>query len=265
MRPPTRRHPENRSETLDMRMIKVWDLPTRLFHWALLASLVLAYFTSAARPLGWLFALHLAGGYAVVLLLLFRLAWGIFGGEHARFASFLSGWAAVKRHAGDLLRLAPVRSLGHNAIGGWMIALMLATLLAIVLTGLLAQGTTGGAGPLSGVLPAALVRPVGSLHKLLGNAILVLAGLHVAGVLAESLLNRENLVRAMITGRKRAEAAEARDARAAPAWRAVLLVVLLAFLGGVMVGLTRMPPAPAQGGAQKGAHDGTAGLRPGAG
>ncbi|HKO07822.1 MAG TPA: cytochrome b/b6 domain-containing protein, partial [Alphaproteobacteria bacterium] len=121
-----------------MRMIKVWDLPTRLFHWALVASIVLAYFTSAGRPHGLLFALHLTGGYVVVLLLLFRLGWGICGGEHARFASFLSGWAQVKQHASDLLRLAPERSLGHNAIGGWMIVLMLTTLLAIVLTGLLA-------------------------------------------------------------------------------------------------------------------------------
>ncbi|MFI5024514.1 MAG: cytochrome b/b6 domain-containing protein [Alphaproteobacteria bacterium] len=246
-----------------MRMIKVWDLPTRLFHWALVASIVLAYFTSAGRPHGLLFALHLTGGYAVVLLLLFRLAWGVFGGEHARFASFLSGWAQVKQHASELLRLAPERSLGHNATGGWMIVLMLATLLAIVLTGLFAQGVTGGAGPLSGVLPTALVRPVGNLHQVLGNAILVLAGLHIVGVLAESLLNRENLVRAMITGRKSAAAAEARDARAAPPVRAVLLIVLLAFLGGVMVGLTRMPPAPS-GAAQGAPRNEVAGLRRGA-
>ena len=227
-----------------MHSVKVWDLPTRVFHWCLVAAILLAYFTSAGRPSGFLFALHLIGGYGVVLLLAFRLAWGVFGGEYARFASFLRGWTAVKEHARSLLERAPVRSLGHNAIGGWMIMLMLATLLVIVTTGLLAEGITGGAGPLSAVLPTELVKPVGAVHKWLGDAILVIAGIHAAGVLGESLLNRENLVRAMITGRKYAEAA--RDAYAAPRVRVVLLLALLTFLGGIMVGLTRLPPpAPA--------------------
>ena len=223
-----------------MRSVKVWDLPTRIFHWVLVASILLAYFTSSGHPRGFLFALHLIGGYSVVLLLVFRLIWGVFGGEHARFASFLRGWTAVKEHALRLAALAPGRNLGHNAIGGWMIVLMLGTLLAIVTTGLLAQGITGGAGPLSRALPAVLLKPVGAVHQWLGTAILVLAGLHVAGVLAECLLSRENLVRAMITGQKYVEAA--RDAYAVPRMRAVLLLLLLAFLGGIMVGLTRLPP-----------------------
>ncbi len=241
-----------------MRFVKVWDLPTRIFHWVLVASILLAYFTSSGHPRGFLFALHLIGGYSVVLLLVFRLIWGVFGGEHARFASFLRGWAAVKEHARRLAARAPGRSLGHNAIGGWMIMLVLGTLLAIVTTGLLAQGITGGAGPLSRVLPAGLVEPVGAVHHWLGTAILVLAGLHVAGVLAECLLNRENLVRAMITGQK--YVAAARDAYAAPRMRAVLLLLLLAFLGGIMVGLTRLPP-PVPDAAQVGLASGPAKLR----
>ena len=223
-----------------MRSVKVWDLPTRIFHWVLVASILLAYFTSSGHPRGFLFALHVVGGYSVVLLLVFRLVWGVFGGEHAHFASFLRGWTAVKEHALRLAALAPGRNLGHNAVGGWMIMLMLGTLLAIVTTGLLVEGITEGAGPLSRVLPAGLVEPVGAVHRWLGTAILVLAGLHVAGVLAECLLNRENLVRAMITGHK--NVAGARDAYAVPRVRAVLLLLLLAFLGGFMVGVTRLPP-----------------------
>ena len=237
-----------------MRSVKVWDLPTRIFHWVLVASILLAYFTSSGRPRGFLFGLHLIGGYSVVLLLVFRLVWGVLGGEHARFASFLRGWTAVQEHARRLAALTPGRKLGHNAIGGWMIVLMLGTLLAIVTTGLLAQGVTGGAGPLSRVLPVGLVEPVGAVHQWLGTAILVLAALHVAGVLAESFLNRENLVRAMITGKKYVEAA--RDAYAAPRTRAVLLLLLLAFLSGIMVGLTRLPP-PVPDAAWVGPHRGS--------
>ncbi|MFI4988293.1 MAG: cytochrome b/b6 domain-containing protein [Alphaproteobacteria bacterium] len=225
-----------------MQSFRVWDLPTRVFHWALVAAILLAYLTSSGHPQGFLFALHLAGGYSVVLLLVFRFAWGFAGGEHARFAGFVRGWRAVRNHAQSLWHLSPERSIGHNAIGGWMIVLLLLTLLLIVLTGLLSQGVTGGAGPLSSILPASLVKSVGAAHKWLGSAILYLAGVHVAGVLFESLLGRENLARAMVTGRKPARLAEMRDARAVPVRRALALALLAALLGAAMVSVTRMPP-----------------------
>lgn len=230
-----------------MRSISVWDLPTRIFHWALVFFVLTAYFTGAGRPHGLQFLLHVTSAYAVALLLAFRLAWGFVGGEHARFAAFVRGWAAIKAHLRSLLRLAPPRVLGHNAIGGWMILLILATLLLVVVTGMLAQGISGGAGPLSGLLPKALVRPAGAVHQLLGDFVIYLAAFHVAGALVESVLLRENLPRAMITGRKAAESAADRDARPAPRWRAALLLVLLAILAAGMAGVTQMPPPAASG------------------
>jgi len=227
------------------RTITVWDLPTRIFKWLLVVFVSAAFLLSSRRPHGLLFLVHVSCGYAVVLLLLFRLGWGFVGGEHARFRSFVRGWRPVRAYGRDLLRFAPPRTTGHNPVGGWVILLMLGTLAAIVLTGLLSEGKTGGGGILSGALPAGAVGLVGWVHGTLGFAIIWLAGAHVAGVLVESLLHRENLVRTMITGRKRVADPAAVDARGVSPWRAGVLVVAIAVFGVWMVGGTRMPPAGA--------------------
>lgn len=203
-----------------------------------------AYFTSAGRPYGFQCLLHVAYGYTVILLVIFRLVWGLVGGEHARFAAFMRGWEAVRAHARSLVRLTPQRALGHNPIGGWMIVLMLATVALIVVTGLMAQGKAGGRGPLTALIPQAAVTPIGAVHKFLGTAILFLAGFHVLGVVAESLLLRANLTRAMVTGRKSAERPDARDTHAAPAWRGIVLAALLAIVGFVMASITTIPERP---------------------
>lgn len=235
-----------------MRTILVWDAPTRLFKWLLVFFVGAAFLFSSMHPRGWLFVVHVGCGYAVVLLLLFRFAWGFIGGEHARFADFVRGWPAVRAQARVLLRLKPQNFVGHNPIGGWMILLMLATLALTVLTGLLSEGTTGGGGVLSTLLPPATIGAVGWIHGTLGFAIIWLAGFHVAGVLAESLLHRENLVRAMITGRKFGRDQATADARAVSPWRAAPLVLLLLLLGAWLAGGTRLA-APAQPRAEAGA------------
>ncbi|MGH7067587.1 MAG: cytochrome b/b6 domain-containing protein [Acetobacteraceae bacterium] len=223
------------------RWILVWDLPTRLFKWLLVLSVAIAFLASSMHPRGLLFVTHIAAGYAVVLLLLFRLAWGFAGGSEARFSAFIRGPAAVREHAEALLRLQPEETSGHNPLGGWVILLMLATLGLIVVTGLLTEGVTGGAGVLSALLPSNLIGPIGWLHGTLGFAIIWLAGFHVAGVLVESLLLRENLIRAMITGRKRVRSPALTDARPTPSWRALLLLFLLGLLGAWMIAHTRLP------------------------
>lgn len=230
-----------------MRRIVVWDLATRLFHWLLVAAVALAYLMSSGHPAGTTFLIHVAAGYLVVLLLVFRLAWGLVGSEHARFRDFVRGPRAAFDYAKALLAGTAPRFIGHNPAGSAMIVLLLATLVLLVATGLLAEGVSGGSGPLSGVLPAAAARMVGEVHQLLGNAILVLAGIHVAGVVLESLLHRENLAAAMITGRKPARRPGEADARRAPAWRALFLVALLAVLGFAMAAATTIPPSRSDG------------------
>ncbi len=224
------------------RRIFVWDAPTRIFKWLLVLSVGTAFLASSMHPRGLLFVVHIACGYAVALLLLFRLAWGAIGGERARFADFVHGWRGARAHAVGLLRLDPEETAGHNAIGGWMILLLLATLAVIVLTGLLTEGSTGGAGVLSDVLPRGAIGWVGWIHGMLGFAIIWLAGAHVAGVVVESLLHRENLVRAMITGRKRVRAPGLADARKVSPWRVVPILLALALLGAWMVAGTHLPP-----------------------
>ena len=231
-----------------MRRIAVWDLPTRIFHWTLVASVATAYLISSGRPTGVTFLVHVTCGYLVVLLLLFRLAWGFFGGEHARFRAFVRGPASALAYARSLLGGTAPRFVGHNPAGAAMIVLILVTLVLLVATGLLAEGITGGAGPLSGLLPDATARAVGEIHQLLGNGILVLAGIHIAGVVVESVLQRENLAATMITGRKPAHEGGERDAGRAPIWRAVVLVAVLAALAAGMVSATAVPPPRARAG-----------------
>jgi cytochrome b len=235
-----------------MRRITVWDLPTRVFHWTLVASAATAYLVSSGRPAGTTFLVHVTCGYIVVLLLLFRLAWGFIGGAHARFADFVRGPGRAFGYLKALLHGNAPRYLGHNPAGAAVIVLLLLLLTLLVATGLLAEGVSGGTGPLSWVLPIATARSVGAIHKLLGNTILVLAGIHLAGVVVESFLHRENLVTAMLTGRKPATHDADRDARAAPASRVLVLLGLLAILAIAMAGATTIPSQPIPAAAQSG-------------
>jgi len=190
-----------------MREVLVWDLPTRLFHWLLFGSVVLAYFTAEGE--GLVHQVHVAAGYGVGVLLLFRLIWGVLGGRHARFDDFARNLRQLPGYLPGLLRLSPRRFVGHNPLGVVMIAAMVATLVGVLWTGLY-----GGE----------------ELHETLGNLIVILAVIHVLGVVADSLLTGENLVSAMITGRKRLADRDAADETGtAPAsWRSLAAAALTA-------------------------------------
>jgi cytochrome b len=136
--------------------------------------------------------LHIAGGYAIAALIALRLVWGLVGPKHARFASFVRGPGTVMRYLADTVRLRAKRHLGHNPAGGAMIVALILALAATAATGIGMEANWFG-------------NPhwLEDLHEALATLTLVLAGLHVAGVIAASLLHRENLVRAMLTGKKR--------------------------------------------------------------
>ncbi len=224
-------------------IVAVWDLPTRIFKWSLVLAVSLAFLVSSSHPRGTVFLVHVACGYIVTLLLIFRFAWGFVGGQYARFRSFVRDWQSVRTYSRGLVRLEPPHTLGHNPVGGWMIVLLLSTLSLIVLTGLLAEGRTGGKGPLSDLLSNSAIAVIGDTHAWLGFLIMWLAGLHVSGVLFESLLHRENLILTMITGRKRTLDSNSNDAwRASHGW-AALLVIVLAILGVWFVADTHTAPA----------------------
>ena len=165
------------------RTVPVWDIAVRVFHWALVTFFFTAYFTGDELE-----AVHEFAGYAVLGLVGFRLVWGLIGTRHARFTSFWFRPREVKAYLLSLLTLRPRHYLGHNPAGAWMIFALLVSLVMTASTGILTE-EVGHAWE--------------DVHEFFVNLTLFLVFGHVAGVLVSSLLHRENLVRAMFTGRKR--------------------------------------------------------------
>lgn len=182
--------------------VRVWDLPTRIFHWLLALSVLVAYITGGER--GTAFVIHVGAGHLILLLLFFRLLWGFIGSPYSRFADFVYSWRSTRDYLKDVVRLKPTHFVGHNPLGGLMVLAMFLLLLAIIVTGLssaAAQGYQAGS-PLIAAMGNGS-RSWGEIHESIGSFIMVLAGVHVAAVLGHWLFARENLTRAMITGRKR--------------------------------------------------------------
>ncbi|MDZ3835953.1 MAG: cytochrome b/b6 domain-containing protein [Rhodospirillales bacterium] len=168
--------------------VRVWDPFVRIFHWSLVGLFIVAFATGDESE--WL---HLTAGYAIAALILLRIIWGFVGPRHARFSDFVRTPHEVTDYVRNAMRFRAPRFLGHNPAGGVMILALLAMLIGISATGFMM--TTG---PFWGA------EWVEELHEVLVYASLGLIALHVAGVVVSSLEHGENLVKAMITGRKRA-------------------------------------------------------------
>jgi len=183
--------------------IVVWDPLVRVFHWSLVASFTVAYLSGEGEVL----SLHVWSGYIIGGLILFRLLWGLVGPRHARFADFVFTPATILAYGRDLLRGQAQRYLGHNPLGGAMAIALLAMPALATLTGLILYGATEAAGPLAGLMRGTshgAGEALKEVHEFFSNFTVLLIALHIGGVLVSSLLHRENLMRAMITGRKRA-------------------------------------------------------------
>jgi len=168
------------------KMIKVWDLPTRLFHWLLVALFFGAYLTSESERYA---EVHALLGYAVIGLIGFRLVWGLIGTRYARFSSFAFGPARVLRYLKSLLTRAPEHYVGHNPAGSWVIYSLLLLGLVTGVSGYATYNDIGGEW-------------LEEIHEGAAGTMLTLVAVHVLGVIVSSLLHRENLVRAMISGYK---------------------------------------------------------------
>ena len=181
--------------------VRVWDPFVRIFHWSLVLSFTVAWLSGEEVE-----TLHAWAGYAVFGLVLLRLVWGFIGTRHARFNDFVFPPATVKAFVGDTLQLRARRYLGHNPAGGAMIILMLLCLVLASLTGFAVYGIEEGAGPLAMLAGSsgALEEVFEETHELFANLVLLLVVIHVAGVAVESLIHKDNLVKAMFTGRKQA-------------------------------------------------------------
>jgi cytochrome b len=191
--------------------ILVWDSPTRVFHWLLVLSFAGAYATADSER--WRLV-HITLGYTMGGLVAFRVLWGFMGTRYARFVSFVRGPGAVMQYLRTLLSGKPAHHVGHNPAGTVAILLMLACSVAIVGSGWAIYNDFNG-------------KWLEGLHELAANFMLVVAGIHVAGVVVATWLHRENLVRAMWDGKKEGAPSEA----IRNTWRPVALAIVVVVLG----------------------------------
>jgi cytochrome b len=182
--------------------IRLWDLPTRLFHWALALFFATSWILGEWGPA--IMTWHFWSGYAIAGLLAFRLLWGLVGPRPARFSSFLRPPGAVFAYARTLLRREPSAWPGHNPMGGWWVAAILALLTLQVLTGLVSDPEDFiNVGPLAGSVPDSVSRFALGWHHRLSGVLLAMVALHVAAVVFYKRWKREDLIRPMIHGCKR--------------------------------------------------------------
>jgi cytochrome b len=200
--------------------ILVWDLPLRLFHWLLAAAFAGAFVTAESER--WR-DVHVMLGYTTLALIAFRVAWGFVGTRYARFASFAFGPSRVVSYLQSLATRTPHHYTGHNPAGSWAIYALLAGVFAAGATGLAVYNDLGG-------------RWLEHLHEFVANAVLAVVAVHIVGVMAGSLLHRENLVGSMVTGRK---TGPARDGIGTS--RRVVAALLLTLVIGLWTGMVPTP------------------------
>lgn len=219
-----------------MNTIKVWDIFVRAFHWLLVVAIITQIITAEDAK-----SVHVVVGYFIVALLVLRIIWGFIGSKHARFKDFVYPPADIFGYLKGLFRGRPKHYIGHNPAGGAMVCLLLIALVLTTLTGLLTYGAEGK-GPLA-MQPASFITSAAAndehqgsdadrndldgaeydqkdqhgkgdpqsghfwkeIHETLVGFLLFLAGIHVCGVIASSYVHKENLVLAMITGKKKVE------------------------------------------------------------
>ncbi|ATQ68825.1 MULTISPECIES: cytochrome b/b6 domain-containing protein [Methylosinus] len=203
----------------------VWDLPLRLVHWSLVVSFVGAFVTNRLG-VAW-FDWHVRFGYAVLGLVAFRVMWGFVGAKHARFASFLRSPAKTLSYARRLARGDAPSYVGHNPLGALMVVALLIGLGAQAGVGLFANDEIFNSGPLAGAVAKETSLALTSWHRRGFYALAIAAAIHVVAVLAHVFVKRENLVRAMITGRKPQELVRADDEISSSRLRRAMALMLL--------------------------------------
>jgi cytochrome b len=183
--------------------VRIWDAPTRVFHWTLAGCVAGDWFTRDARYLD----IHECFGYAIGVLVAFRLLWGFVGTHWARFASFSYTPLAAWRYLGALARGRQGHYLGHNPAGSWSIYALLTLAALEVVTGVVTLGAEKRQGMLAGCFGYRVGDLAHGAHQWLAYAMLAVVGVHILGVLVGCLADRQNLVASMLSGAKRAELA----------------------------------------------------------
>ncbi len=209
----------------------LWDLPTRVFHWLIVACVPLSWWSAEAEN----YELHAWLGYTVIVLVASRVIWGFLGSRHSRFADFLVGPGRVMAY----LKGRKAVSVGHNPLGGWSVVALLSLLLLQAVSGLFNSDDVFFSGPLHYGASGPFRDAMGQVHELAFDALLVLVALHIGAVLYYQLGRKEPLVPAMLRGR-----APGREGLAAPVplWRALLVAALVALALWSLLALAPEPP-----------------------
>jgi cytochrome b len=214
-----------------MNTISVWDVPVRLFHWLLATSVLLMFITAemGGNAMEW----HKRIGYFVIGLILFRVVWGFVGSYHARFINFVRGPASVFAYAKSLFKKDSKHYLGHNPMGALSVVALIAAVAFQTITGLFSNDDIMLEGPYAAMVSKAFSDQMTKLHHLNSKLILVLIGLHLSAIVFYSMFKKEQLIEAMLTGKKEidssigehCEAEVSEEAR--PAWLSWSVVVVV--------------------------------------
>jgi cytochrome b len=200
------------------RVVRVWDASIRLFHWLVVALVAAAYATWRLNWMVW----HGWIGDLLLALLLFRLLWGFFGSETARFSHFLTSPRIAFQHLKYVLLREPDRQVGHNPAGGWMVLFLLALLLAETLTGIYVANDIADVGPLTAIVPAAVANAIDASHAILWNVLVAAIVLHVLAIFGYAAVKGQNLLLPIITGTKVLPEIVVAPAMGSPARAAIL-------------------------------------------
>jgi len=200
--------------------MRIWDLPTRAFHWTIVLLMPALWWTAEEHELEW----HYLLGEITLGLILFRLIWGLIGSSTARFASFVKGPGAILAY----LRGRHAEGVGHNPLGALSVLALLLLIATVVGLGLFASDEDGlHPGPLAHLVTFDSARILAERHEQMFNILLGFIGLHVAAILFYLIVRRDNLVGPMVTGAREARGGEA-PMSAAPAWRFLIAAGLAA-------------------------------------
>jgi cytochrome b len=217
---------------MQFHYVKVWDGWVRMNHWLILVLMLVSFGTAKAHRMDW----HMLSGYAILTLLLFRVLWGLFGSDNARFAAFIAWPGAALRQLRKLGSKEPDREVSHNPAGGWMVVLLLALLLTQATTGLFTYDQVFTRGPLSRRVSEEWVDFASSIHVKNFYWLLGAIALHVVAVGVYFVAKQHDLLGPMIHGEKKLPADVPAPRMGSPA----LGLALLAISAGIVWSITRM-------------------------
>ncbi len=188
------------------KAVRIWDIPTRLFHWCLVGLLGVSCYTGLTGgfyEMDW----HMKSGYGILALVLFRLLWGLFGTHYAQFREFLPAPSQIRAHLTTVLK-KPYQRAGHSPLGALNILIILVILLVQAVTGLFANDDIFTEGPLAGKVSYETSRWLTGIHEINIWLLAALVTMHLLAIALHQFHFRENLIKAMLTGKKKAQAVQ---------------------------------------------------------